>query len=261
MNCKICNREIVDNELEICEDCKKVLSKFQCQNKSRKNINKRKFIILILVIIAILLMIVGGNILYDKLYYVEIPNLKKLSEEEAIIILHNSDLIPEIKYQYSDNVDEGKVIDTIPLTGNKVEKNTRVKVKVSKGTEKIVAKNSVINYYHINNLFPDNWQFSFPYIEDKYMYIDCIVKFGTTFSWNGDGFGIAAVNDTFDKTVPVIILYNNKEVEKNIEQNITLKIPISDLDVQKPTSIYLKLFAINSKNKDIEINLSFSTSW
>ena len=56
------------------------------------------------------------------------------------------------------------------------------------------------------------------------MYIDCIVKFGTTFSWNGDGFGIAAVNDTFDKTVPVIILYNNKEVERNIEQNITLKI-------------------------------------
>lgn len=198
---------------------------------------------------------------------VTIPNIMGVDEASAKNVLSSNGLIPVVEYVYNDNVDEGCVTETAPVMGEQVEKNTQVKIYVSKGSSYIKSKDSRISWYNISFYEDDDWEFNNPYISEETLYIECYkVTFGEAITWNdrykeGKIIGEASINDTFDKTVPVTAHYEKQEWKANESQSFTLEIPLSDLNENRPTTMYVRLFAYNSNNDFININISFSITW
>jgi hypothetical protein len=76
---------------------------------------------------------------------------------------------------------------------------------------------------------------------------------------DGNGFGKASVTDTFDKTVPLEIQWQRQSNAYGQAQLITIKVPVDNLDVQKPTTMFLRLFAeVNGQYKEIGMDLTFA---
>ena len=68
---------------------------------------------------------------------VKVPDVLGMSEDDAMRILSDKNLLPEFDYDFSDDVDEGEVISTTPATGAKIEEGKKVSVIISKGSKKI----------------------------------------------------------------------------------------------------------------------------
>ncbi len=66
---------------------------------------------------------------------VKIPNCIGLSRDEAKMKLADAGLLYEIKEEYSDTVEEGKVIDQSPSDGKEVDTGTKIQLWISKGPE------------------------------------------------------------------------------------------------------------------------------
>lgn len=67
---------------------------------------------------------------------VEVPSLKGYTKEEAANILANAQLAGSVSgEEYSDEVEEGRIISQSPAAGEKVPKNTPISYVVSKGKE------------------------------------------------------------------------------------------------------------------------------
>lgn len=66
---------------------------------------------------------------------VEVPSLKGYTKEEAENILANAELSGSVSEEFSDEVEEGRVISQSPEAGQKVPKNTPISYVVSKGKE------------------------------------------------------------------------------------------------------------------------------
>ena len=174
--------------------------------------------------------------------------------------------ITNTQYSFDNKITENSVINTIPAKNTKVTPYSIITLNVSKGkkikTEK--AQDAIIEWFHISQHKEDLWEFETPIKEGNYITISCTPTFSKNFSWRGtktEGFGIAAINDTFDKSVPVKIIYEQQDVKSNIKSKINLKIPTQDLDTQKPTNLYLELCATDTNNKDFTIKVNFTISW
>lgn len=196
---------------------------------------------------------------------ITIPNIERTDETTAKNVLSSNGIISVVEYEYSDEVESGNVIYTIPSVGEKVSKNDQITIVVSKGPSLVKSKDSRISWYNIGSQ-ADKWEFYNPYIQDGKLYIECYnVTFGTSMKWqdnynDGKLIGNASINDTFDKTVPVSAKYTKQSWSKNESQSFTLEIPLNDLNVDKPTNMYLSLFSeINGKFK--EISVSFTMTW
>lgn len=201
---------------------------------------------------------------------ISMPDLKGVDEKSAKAVLASQQLIPKVEYEFSDEIDEGNVIRSEPDVSEAAEKNSAVKLFVSKGPSIIQSTDSSIEWYHVGYA-EDDWNFTSPRIEDGYLIIDCEVKFGSRLSWydpqsRGDGFGRASINDKFDKTVPVNIISEKLDYKPGVRESFSLKLSVNDLDNPRPTDLYLELYAnVNrqpskkSSNKDVKVN--FSISW
>ena len=195
-----------------------------------------------------------------------VPDVFGIDEESAKNIISSSTLIPNIVYEYNYlTVEKGCVIYTSPSIGSKIKPNTQVTLYVSKGPSHINSTDSRISWWNVSS-GQDNWEFYSPYIENEKLYIKCNnVTFAAKVKWQdryntGDLIGVASVNDTYDKSVPISAKYTKQEWAANESQSFTLEIPLSDLDVEKPTSMHIKLYAdVNGNYKNIEI--SFTISW
>ena len=230
---------------------------FQPTENNNTNNKKRtspfvKIGIIALIIISIIFII-------SKLG-IEVPSLYEVTEQTAISILTNNSLIPNVTYEYSDYAKEGTVFRTYPAGGTRVKENSVVEIVVSKGPSYILSKSSTMEWWDVNYNRKDSWNFYSPYIKEGYLYIDCQATFGSSFNWKDNGFGTASVNDTFDKTVPLKINIDNSNVQSGINQEFTLVIPINDLDVQKPTTLYT-LLCIERNGKQEDIRVNFTISW
>jgi hypothetical protein len=65
---------------------------------------------------------------------VRVPDLSRKTVQEAQEALKNSHLqVGEIRYDFSNEVEAGKVINTLPRAGNEVDQNTAVGIVVSRG--------------------------------------------------------------------------------------------------------------------------------
>ena len=199
---------------------------------------------------------------------IEIPDIEGTDETTAKNLLSSNGLIPKIEQEYDDFVEKGNVIRTDPVIGTKVEKNSKVTVYISKGASRIYFKSGNITWSRVST-GDDYWEANTPYIEEEVLYIPCKkVKFSVPLKWDdnlnkGELLGEASINDTFDKTVPVRAKYEKQSWNANAEQSFTLEIPLSELNVDKPTDLYLRLFAyINNDNSNqINVRVSFTLTW
>lgn len=196
---------------------------------------------------------------------IEVPDLTNTDENSVSTFLLNQDLLPEIVYENSDGVEDGLVIRTQPPAGEVVSTGTKVKVFVSSGPRRIEANNSNMEWTYVG-YGADDWNFNSPYIDNGILTIETTdVKFGTALEWrkgdsSGEGFGRAAINDKFDKAVPISFEFEKKKVSAGEKQDLKLLIPTGDLDNKKPTTLHLELYAkVGGQNRDVKIN--FTITW
>ena len=201
----------------------------------------------------------------------DIPDISGMDEATAKNLLASLGLPAKCEYEYSDDVAEGNIIKTDPYAYSRVSKGTSVTIYVSKGKKFYYLTKSVGWLSNINGIdkfsYGDNEEektkgFYKPYVEEGYLYIEMFLccKSQYDLAFYGD-FGTASITDTFDKTVPITILYDNKTVDNTGKKtNFTAKIPLSDLDVKKPTNLYIKFdFTVNKKRETFEAG--FDLSW
>ena len=76
-----------------------------------------------------------------------------------------------------------------------------------------------------------------------------------------DDFGSASITDTFDKTVPIKVIYSSKKVDNNGgKTSFKVKIPLSDLGVRKPTNLYIEFdFLVAGKRQTFKAE--FDLTW
>jgi hypothetical protein len=196
----------------------------------------------------------------------KVVDLTNTEESSASTFLLNQDLLPEISEEFSDDVEPGLVIRTEPEANTSVSPGTKVKVFVSKGPKIVESVDSNIEWYNISS-DRDDWNFSSPYIDDGILTIETSdVKFARKMEWrdgedgDGLGFGRASITDSFNKSVPISIVYQKKVVPAGEKQDLTLLIPTADLDKSKPTTIYLELY-IKVNGQDEEVRINFTISW
>ena len=187
-----------------------------------------------------------------------IPDISKVDEATAKTLLAQKSLIPSIEYEFSDSVDTGLVIKSDPEIGATAKPDDKVLIYISKGPKRITTSDSTMTH----NDSRDEYEFYAPYIEDGYFVIETEFEFHKKYELlyfdknGGKGFGRASISDTFDKVVPLIIETEDKILDPSKLEKMTIKIPVNDLDVQKPTTLY---FELNFVGKDYK--MSMITSW
>lgn len=77
-----------------------------------------------------------------------------------------------------------------------------------------------------------------------------------------DGFasGVACLNESFDKTVPVEVEYSERYVEANHSQSFIIIVPINELETNYPTNLFFNI-AIIVDGKDTNLIFDFSMTW
>ena len=197
---------------------------------------------------------------------ITIPDIYNVSINDGRSVLSSMGLIPQIEYIYNDSIAKDNIIYSEPSIGTPVEQGTKVVIYVSKGPSIIYSTNSYLSWNYITNGVEDDWEFYSPYIKDNYLYIECYnVTFGTAMEWRdryneGAASGTASINDTFDKVVPVKVIYEKQKYSANKSQAFTIKVPLNDLENQRPTTLYFRI-GIRAKSKDIDLTFNFSMSW
>ena len=274
--CSICGTKVSETKLP--EEKTNEIEQIKTQpsvgetNKPKKS-KKNALIIVgavaaVLVVAVLTVVLMTGVLIKPETPVVEtitIPDIEDIDEMSAKNLISSSGLIPKIEYVYDDYTDEGNVVKTSPQIGSKVDKNSKVTIYVSKGPSYITSTRSTISWYNISYA-EDEWEFYNPYIQNGILYINCYsVTFGTAMQWQdtyneGILIGEASINDTFDKTVPITAKYRKQSWKANEEQGFTLEIPLADLNVSRPTDIYIELFAIVGSQFDT-INISFTMTW
>lgn len=202
---------------------------------------------------------------------ITIPNVKKMDVDTAKALLAEKGLIPKVEYEYSNDCDYDLVTRTDPFVGSQVEEDTPVTLYVCKGPSYYELTDAAGYMRNINNIDAFSWGddgkprtkgFYTPYVKEGYLYIPMYLKCTSKYSieFYGD-FGTAAVNDSFEKTIPVKVIYESEQVNNKGEKTeFEVKIPLSDLDVQRYTNIYIEFsFSVNSQREDFEAG--FDLTW
>ena len=193
-----------------------------------------------------------------------IPDISGSDLDSAKTILTNLGFVPTVQESYSDDVEAELVIKTKPAFGREVEPNSKVTIIVSKGPKTILSSDSQLSWTYVS-YGEDDWNFESPYIEDGKLHVNFTsVKFMASVKWkdpneNGHGFGLASITDTFDKSIPLQINWKRQYSGYGQKQSFEVVVPVTDLDVQTPTNLYLKLYAyINGSDETISANLSIT---
>ena len=199
---------------------------------------------------------------------IEIPDLRNTNENTAETIISNLSLIPVIEYEYNDFVLEGKVIRTSPGEGREVDELSNITLYISLGPSVIYASDATMQWYSVENSSGDDFTFRTPRIEDGELLIDMTVTFNSTSSmkWNdrynnGNSFGSASLSELFDKTVPIQIEYENLNIIAGESQDITVRVPLSNLSESRPTNLFTKLNVELGSNRNYDVLVNFTMSW
>ncbi len=124
----------------------------------------------------------------------------------------------------------------------------------------IESRDSVVQWKNIYQSKDDDWQLYSPYIRNNYLYIKTEMKLNSSMTVILRGFGTASITDTYDKSVPIKYEYDSSTVKMGEYQNITIQVPLSDLDNQRPTTLHCRLATyVGGVQKNIE--LVFYITW
>lgn len=199
-------------------------------------------------VILLLVLLLGGS---------RVPNVVGVTEDAAKQILMEKGYSPIIVYENDNSQPAGCVVGTNPGHGSRLSDGGQVTVYISAG--KTDVSDAVLHWYHVTGSTDDDYEFYTPYVQNNYLYIDMEMQLQTNYSVLLRGIGYASINDTYDKTVPVEYEYEKAEVVKGEYQKITVRIPLSDLDNQRPTTIYFKLATyVGGRNEDIRFEIDMT---
>ena len=123
------------------------------ENKNKKNLWITGIILSLIVLISLFVILILPSL--KKVPEVIIPDLTSKTVSEAVKELEGLGLVVEtkIKEQYSENVEEGKIIKTNPQIGMKVKEGTSVTITVSLGLEGFLSENYVgKNYIEVKTM-------------------------------------------------------------------------------------------------------------
>ena len=202
-----------------------------------------------------------------------IPDVERLDMETAKTLLAGKGLIPKVEYEYNNDYDYEMVIRTDPAIGTEVSPDTPVKLYICKGPSYYSINDAVGWLGNVEGIEDFVWAKQAPdgkgtkyfynlYAQEGFLYITvelhCKSKYDIEFY--GD-FGTASISDTFDKTVPIKLIYDSQQVNNTGEATIfELKIPLTDLGVQKPTNIYVDFdFLVNHERQTFKAG--FDLTW
>jgi hypothetical protein len=193
----------------------------------------------------------------------KVPDVSGSEVETAKTVLAALGFVPIVVEKVSESVEAGIVIEIFPSAGESLPPGSKVEVTISSGPKRITSKDGNASWSGVG--VGEDWLYDDSYIEDGTLYIIFSnVKFEARVKWwdpnkSGSGFGEASVTDTFDKTVPLEIEWQRQSNANGEAQLITLKVPVDNLDVQKPTTMFLRLFAeVNGVYDEIGMDLTFS---
>ena len=123
-----------------------------------------------------------------------------------------------------------------------------------------------MNWTYVSSWDKDYWHFYSPYIENNTLYIECYdVTFARSITWQDDdnagyGFGVAEVNDSYDKKVPIKIVYDKQTVPAYEPQSFVVEVPLSNLENKRPSDMTFYAYA-DSDGEQIGLNFSITMSW
>lgn len=203
--------------------------------------------------------------------FIIIPDISGLDEETAKNLLARKGLIPRIERAYNDFVAENRVVSTYPEIGSSVKEDDVITVTISKGPRYFEFENALATFWNIQGIDGFSWgddgkektkAFWDAWFEEGYIYFKgylcCKSEFDLAFhgTWC-----TASINDSFDKTVPGELIYDSKTVDNTGKVTwFTVKIPVSDLSVKKPTNIYVKFdFDVNGTRQTFKS--SYDITW
>lgn len=209
----------------------------------------------------------------DRGQKVVIPDVDGLDINTAKTLLAGKGLVPKIEYEYINDYEYDEVFKTVPAVGSEVYEEDIVTVYVCKGPKYYQLSKSVAKIWNVEGINNFVWYsdaedgegtkgFYNPYAKEGYLYIDMYLKCTSVYSIEFyKDFGTASINDTFDKTVPITVIYDSAVVNNKGERtDFTLKIPLTDLGVQKPTNLIVEFdFLVNGVRKDFKA--SFDLTW
>lgn len=198
---------------------------------------------------------------------IKIPDVVSLDESTAKTLLAQKGLIPKVEYMWHNDIAEGNVVKTYPVILSEVEEDSIVTIYISKGPRFYYLDSAVGRMWNVTGIEAFDWEegtkgFYTPYVEEGYlcieMYLCCVSDYSLKFY--GD-FGTASINDTFDKTVPIDVIYDSQYVNNSGgKTSFTVKIPLKDLGVQKPTNMYIEFdFVVDGDRETFKA--SFDLSW
>ena len=200
---------------------------------------------------------------------IAIPDLSGVNESSADTILINNSLIPVIEYRYSNSIDEGLVIRTEPEAFEKVDKDTRITLYVSKGEwpSIIYSESSHIQWENVYGSSGDDYSFYTPEISYGMIEIEITVIYNSSYSmeWmddnrDGYGYGSASLSSNFSDSVHLWIEYENRTIFSGVEQTITIFLDADELGVNKPTELYTEWY-VKLDNESYYIQVSFDITW
>ena len=71
--------------------------------------------------------------------------------------------------------------------------------------------------------------------------------------------GTASINDTFDKTIPVKVHYEDAVTNAYEPQDFLIEVPLSDLNIETPTDMYFKVgIKAGGREKDLTFNIAMT---
>jgi hypothetical protein len=212
----------------------------------------------------ILVSLVVSTLLVGCSSGVSVPDVVGSDETTAKSVIAALGVVPTVVEENSEFIESGVVIRSDPEAGSTLEPGSKVELVISKGPSRINSKNSTLEWYSISS-GQDAWEFEAPYIEDDTLHVDFpSVKLKANVEWkdeydSGAGFGQASIRDTFDKAVPIEILYDKKKSSYGQKQKLKVEVPLSDLDVDRPTTVYLQLVAfVNGTERQIKLTLNMT---
>lgn len=101
---------------------------------AQKKKKRRRLMFILLPLL--LLILIAGTLVYANGRNVDLPDLRNMTVNEAKMALQQAGLtMGDVEEVYSEDVDEGLIIDTNPAPESKVRKEAEIDVEVSKGPE------------------------------------------------------------------------------------------------------------------------------
>lgn len=196
-----------------------------------------------------------------------VPDIRETEEQTGENVLSSIGLVPLVIEEFSDVIEQGKIIRTDPKEKTEVDSGSKVTMFVSQGMEIVNVKDGNWYAWYVEGSQEDEYQFLSGHIEGNELILKMRVVYNSVYpmTWenvalNNYGYGNASTNDSFsEKVVPIKVYYDDFVITKGSPQNIVLRIPLEGLGTNRPVKVYTQLAAsINGNFEYIKIEFTFN---